>query len=108
MSPKNPKPSKAPSYRHHKASGQAVVSLNGHDHYLGVYRSKASVDAYNRLVAEWQANGGHLAALEDQAPPLTVAMLINRYWGHPTRPLVHLAAAEASHRLAPLSDAKNW
>jgi hypothetical protein len=26
-----------PSFRRHSASGQGIVSLNGHDHYLGVW-----------------------------------------------------------------------
>ena len=29
------KRSRIPSYRHHKPSGQAVVTLNGHDRYRG-------------------------------------------------------------------------
>jgi hypothetical protein len=33
-----------PSYRRHKASGQAVVALNGKDHYLGPHGSKVSRD----------------------------------------------------------------
>jgi len=32
-----------PKYRRHKASGQAVVSIQGHDFYLGPWNSKASV-----------------------------------------------------------------
>lgn len=32
-----------PSYRLHKASGQAVVTLDGRDHYLGVHDSAADV-----------------------------------------------------------------
>ena len=31
-----------PGYRKHKASGQAVVTLNGRDHYLGPHGTKAS------------------------------------------------------------------
>ena len=27
----------APKYRKHRASGQAVVTLNGKDHYLGMF-----------------------------------------------------------------------
>ena len=30
-----------PKYRRHKASGNAVVTLDGQDHYLGRYGSKA-------------------------------------------------------------------
>lgn len=35
-----------PSYRLHKASRQAVVTLDGRDHYLGPWQSRASIDAY--------------------------------------------------------------
>ena len=46
-----------PSYRHHKASGRAVVTLNGKDHYLGPWQSSESKAEYNRLIAEWVAAG---------------------------------------------------
>jgi hypothetical protein len=32
-----PRRKKPPSYRHHKGTGQAVVTLNGQDCYLGVH-----------------------------------------------------------------------
>ncbi len=50
-------PSKNPSYRLHKASGQAVVTINDRDHYLGRYGSATSRPAYDRLIGEWLANG---------------------------------------------------
>jgi hypothetical protein len=40
-----------PRYRCHKASGQAVVTIAGRDHYLGPWRSKASKVEY--LVNGW-------------------------------------------------------
>ena len=46
---------KVPSYCQHKASGQAVVRIDGVDHYLGPYGSPSSQDEYQRLVAEWLA-----------------------------------------------------
>ena len=46
-----------PKYRKHRASGQAVVTLNGVDHYLGPYGSKASHVEYDRLIGEWIARG---------------------------------------------------
>jgi integrase len=46
---------KVPSYCRHKASGQAVVTLNGRDHYLGEYGSPESHAEYRRLIAEWSA-----------------------------------------------------
>ena len=33
---------RVPKYRLHKNSSQAVVTLNGNDHYLGAYNSAAS------------------------------------------------------------------
>jgi hypothetical protein len=46
-----------PSYRLHKPSGQAVVTLNYQDKYLGPHGSPESRAAYDRLIAEWLANG---------------------------------------------------
>lgn len=42
-----------PSYRLHKASGQAVVTLDGRDHYLGRHGTSESNEEYDRLIAEW-------------------------------------------------------
>lgn len=53
-----------PSYRRHKASGQAVVTLNGKDHYLGPHGSTVSRNEYDRLIAEWLANGRRLTNRE--------------------------------------------
>lgn len=44
-----------PSYRLHKATGQAVVTLLGKDHYLGKYGTDDSRRIYDELVAEFQA-----------------------------------------------------
>jgi integrase len=49
-----------PKYRRHRASGQAVVTLSGHDYYLGPHGTKASRIEYDRLIAEWLASGRHL------------------------------------------------
>jgi len=56
---------KLPSYRHHKASGQAVVTLSGRDHYLGPYGSTESHAECKRLIAEWLSAG--------QQPPASAA-----------------------------------
>lgn len=58
---------KPPSYSLHSASGQAVVTLNGHDHYLGKYGSPESHAAYRRFVAEWTAT--HRTVTASQRPP---------------------------------------
>jgi integrase len=46
-----------PKYRHHKPSGQAVVTLGGRDHYLGKWQTPESRVEYDRLIAEWLAAG---------------------------------------------------
>lgn len=42
-----------PKYRKHRASGQAVFTLDGFDFYLGPHGSEVSVREYDRLVGEW-------------------------------------------------------
>jgi hypothetical protein len=51
---------RVPKYCRHRASGQAIVTLDGQDIYLGKYGSAASKAEYNRLIAEWLAAGRHL------------------------------------------------
>lgn len=46
---------KVPSYCHHKATGQAVVRVEGRDYYLGKFGSAQSRERYARLIAEWQS-----------------------------------------------------
>jgi len=46
-----------PHYRLHRASGQAVVTLGGRDHYLGPYGSPRSHQMRDQLIAKWLANG---------------------------------------------------
>jgi hypothetical protein len=62
---------RVPSYRHHKPSGLAVVTLNGRDVYLGKYKSAASRTEYNRVIAEWMTVNG-----EAQAGDLAIAELL--------------------------------
>jgi integrase len=67
---------RTPAYRRHKPSGQAVVTLNGRDHYLGAWNTRASRDVYDRLIAEWLANGRQIS----QGDTITVAGVIKQYW----------------------------
>jgi len=61
MSTRQPKRRKLPSYRLHRASGQALVTLDGRDFYLGPHGPGRSHDEYDRLIAEWLANGRAIA-----------------------------------------------
>lgn len=73
-----PRLSKAvPKYQLHRASGQAVVSLNGRDHHLGPHGTEVSKLAYDRLAAEWLQNGRQLAGGADDG--LTVVEVIAAY-----------------------------
>ncbi len=67
-----------PKLRLHKASGQAVVSINHRDFYLGPWQSKASRIEYDRLIGEWLANNRQLPAEVDS--PLSINELIAAYW----------------------------
>lgn len=42
-----------PSYRLHKPTGLAVVTLDGHDHYLGPHGTPASKQKYTSLIRAW-------------------------------------------------------
>jgi hypothetical protein len=69
-----------PKYARHKASGQAVVTIAGIDRYLGPYGSVASRAEYDRVIAEWLANGRQATGNPDS--DLTVAELIQSYQEH--------------------------
>ena len=56
---------KPPSLRLHKATGQAVVTLNGTDHYLGRHGTQASKSAYDRLIGQWLVGGRRLPEPEN-------------------------------------------
>jgi len=77
--PRNP----VPSYRHHKQSGQAIVTLNVNgvrkDMLLGVYDSPESKEEYRRVLTNLEA--GRYAAAAAPAD-LTVNELCARFWKH--------------------------
>lgn len=79
MSKRKPR---SPSYRHHRPSGQAVVTLNGRDFYLGVHDSDSSRDGYDRLIAEWLANGRRLPSSSEVQPDYTISEVLAGYWKH--------------------------
>ena len=72
-------PDRNPSYRRHKASGQAIVTLNGIDCYLGDYGSKASRQNYDAAVAQWMARGRTVGPV---ASDISLAELAAAYWRH--------------------------
>ncbi len=62
-----------PSYRLHKATGQAVVTLNGKVHYLGLHGSQENRAAYDRLIAQWLAGDRQPLEVKASASPATSA-----------------------------------
>ncbi len=67
-----------PRYRKHKATGQAVVTIDGRDNYLGKFGSKSSRLLYDRLIGEWLAAGR--TSPPPQGEDFTVNELVLRFW----------------------------
>jgi len=73
---------RVPTYRLHRHSGQAILTLNGVDYYLGPHGTAASMAEYDRLVAEWLAGGRRPPVLANTLPALTVNHIILDFWEH--------------------------
>lgn len=98
-----PRPSsKVPSYRLHKSSGQAIVTLGGHMVYLGPFGTPASKQKYQQVVAEFLANF-EVPVTHALVKTLTVVELAAAYWkfakayyrqnGEPTSSLIRVKVA---------------
>lgn len=70
---------RVPSLRHHRASGQGFVELNGRRVYLGRFGLPQTKASYDRVVGEWLANGRQLAIPADE---ITIGELVPRFWRH--------------------------
>ena len=77
-----PQDRKPPSYRHHKPTGQAVVTIGGRDVYLGTHDTDESRERYNRLISEWFARGQQLPPRPPTAAGISVGDLALAYIGH--------------------------
>lgn len=78
--PRNSRNPRIPKYRLHKSTGQGIVTLAGHDHYLGTFGSAESRQRYEQLIAEWLAGGR--TPMVERAPDLTVSEVLAAYWAH--------------------------
>jgi len=67
-----------PKYRLHRGSGQAVVTIDSTDRYLGKFGSQSSHQEYDRLISEWLAR--RRQSLPDAPDSLTINELAVRYW----------------------------
>jgi integrase len=84
-----------PTYRRHKQSGQAIVTLSDglggrRDVLLGKYGTAASRAEYARVIAKWEANSRHLSQTVATVADLTVSEVIARFWPHAEQPYRHL------------------
>jgi integrase len=70
-----------PKLRMHRSSGQGVVTLSGHDHYLGGFGTAACRQKYDELIGRWVA-GGRRALAAKVPGGTTVATLAAAYEGH--------------------------
>jgi len=80
-----PRKRRIPSLCRHKATGQAVVRLNGRDIYCGVYGTAEAQEKYDRVIAEWLLTGQQMpppSASRSHAdqPAITVNELVLAYW----------------------------
>jgi integrase len=77
---------RVPSYRKHKQSGQAIVTLpdglgGRRDILLGEFGTKQSRTDYARVIAEWESAGRQLPQIP-VAKDLTINELILAFWKH--------------------------
>src|SRR5258708_5971840 len=77
-----PMPARVPSYRLHKPTGQAVVTLKGTDHYLGKHGTPESRRFYDRLLAEYLATRAGKTSVAAPPSDLTINELLVSYWDH--------------------------
>ena len=68
-----------PSYRLHKASGQAVVTINRKDHYLGVHGTPESRLRYERFIYAWMQGEPTPAREPESSNDITVAEVCAQY-----------------------------
>jgi integrase len=76
-----------PSYRLHKQSGQAIVTLSDklgsrRDVLLGKYGTPESHIEYRRVLLEWEVNHHQLLPAQTQLKDLSVNEVILSYWQH--------------------------
>ena len=70
------KSTSAPSYRLHKGTGQAVVTIHGKDHYLGKHGTEESQQRYRQCLADlWSSGPTPKAAPSPIADVVTVTQL---------------------------------
>ena len=68
---------RTPKLRHHKATGQGYVVLNGKYIFFGPYGDPDVTEQYHRTIAEWVANGRQQQKTPEE---ITINELLARFW----------------------------
>jgi integrase len=81
----SPRKRRIPSLCRHKATGQAVVRLNGKDIYCGVFGTAEAQEKYDRVIAEWLLTGQQslppaASSVSVENTTILVSELILAYW----------------------------
>jgi integrase len=71
-----------PSYRLHKATGQAVVTIDGRDIYLGNFGSENSVRQYAIAIAGDDLKPSTKGKASDDDTPKTLVEVLAAFWKH--------------------------
>jgi integrase len=75
-------PARVPRLCRHRASGQAVVRLDGRDFYCGLWRSRAAQVEYDRLIAIYLASSRRMPPPDGAPGSPTITELVLDYFGH--------------------------
>jgi hypothetical protein len=70
------KKNKTPKLRHHKATDQAYVVLNGRAIYFGRYGTEEATESYHKTIAEWLSCGKQAPAATSE---ITIAEILARF-----------------------------
>jgi len=93
------------TYRHHKPTGQAVVTIDGNDRDLGKFGTPESRARYDQIIAEWTARQDLSAADVPTVDEIIVLYLVHaerydRKDGAPTAEIENLRLSlRPLHRL---------
>jgi integrase len=101
---------RVPKCRHHRASGQARVTINGKDHYLGVWGSPESKQRYRKVLAEHLGKQPRTIAdeLDDEGTDLaevTIETVLAAYWQHASTVYVDRRTGKPTPELSNLKHA---
>jgi len=76
-----------------KVDGRAFVTIDGRQIMLGKFGELDAQERYDRVVAEWLANGRRMPIAAPKAAPVTISIIVNEYRRHANATLTKPAAS---------------